>query len=421
MVSSPEAAVAAELAATRPHLFAGETVFISAADRAAIADLVAAIERVSALPQYRRLALAHAPAIARHEFGPRGGILGFDFHLTALGPRLIEVNSTPGGVLLNIALAGARGAGPEERGGAYGTAAARAELERAVLATFLQEWRSQRGATQLREVAIVDRDPQHQYLYPEFLLFESLFQRAGIGASVAAPSALEWRDGSLWHAGRKVDLVYNRLTDFYLEDPLQAPLRAAYEAGAVVLTPDPRAHAIYANKRNLITLGDRRVLESIGVAGATSALLAMGIPHTQLVTPDNAALLWRRRDRLFFKPAAGYGSKAAYRGDKLTRRVWAEIVAGDYVAQDYVAPGLRTVRHLGTTTTLKFDLRAYASAGVVLLLAARLYQGQTTNFRTPGGGFAPVVVVPRQVITTAAARALSQTPVAAAISARQRR
>ena len=27
-----------------------------------------------------------------------------------------------------------------------------------------------------------------------------------------------------------------------------------------------------------------------------------------------------------------------------------------------------------------------------ILLAARLYQGQTTNLRTPGGGFAPVLV-----------------------------
>ena len=421
MASLADTAVAAELAATRPHLFAGETVFISAADRAAVADLVAAVERVSALPQYRRIALAHAPAIARHEYGPRGGILGFDFHLTAQGPQLIEVNTNPGGALLNIAFAAAHSAGPEQRGGAYGTAAARAELERAVLATFLQEWRSQRGTAPLREVAIVDHDPQHQYLYPEFLLFERLFQRAGIGAAVAAPSALEWREGSLWHAARKVDLVYNRLTDFYLEDPVNAPLRAAYEAGAVVLTPDPRAHAIYANKRNLITLGDQSLLASIGVAGATSTLLATGIPHTQLVTPDNAALLWRQRDRLFFKPAAGYGSKAAYRGDKLTRRVWAEIVAGDYVAQDFVAPGLRPVRHMGTTTTLKFDLRAYASAGVVLLLAARLYQGQTTNFRTPGGGFAPVVVVPQEVVASAAGRALNQTPVASAISARQRR
>ena len=39
---------------------------------------------------------------------------------------------------------------------------------------------------------------------------------------------------------------------------------------------------------------------------------------------------------------------------------------------------------------MKFDLRAYAYAGELQWLAARLYQGQTTNFRTPGGGFAPV-------------------------------
>jgi hypothetical protein len=39
---------------------------------------------------------------------------------------------------------------------------------------------------------------------------------------------------------------------------------------------------------------------------------------------------------------------------------------------------------------MKFDLRAYAYDGQVQWVAARLYQGQTTNFRTPGGGFAPV-------------------------------
>lgn len=40
--------------------------------------------------------------------------------------------------------------------------------------------------------------------------------------------------------------------------------------------------------------------------------------------------------------------------------------------------------------SLKYDLRVYAYDGQIQLLAARLYQGQTTNFRTPGGGFAPV-------------------------------
>ena len=39
---------------------------------------------------------------------------------------------------------------------------------------------------------------------------------------------------------------------------------------------------------------------------------------------------------------------------------------------------------------LKFDLRDYVYDGQVQWVAARLYQGQTTNFLTPGGGFAPV-------------------------------
>jgi hypothetical protein len=41
---------------------------------------------------------------------------------------------------------------------------------------------------------------------------------------------------------------------------------------------------------------------------------------------------------------------------------------------------------------MKADFRCYVYAGRIQLLAARLYQGQTTNFRTPGGGFAPVFV-----------------------------
>ena len=51
------------------------------------------------------------------------------------------------------------------------------------------------------------------------------------------------------------------------------------------------------------------------------------------------------------------------------------------------------MRNIGGTpaaTPLKADVRNYAYAGEVRLVAARLYQGQTTNFRTPGGGFAPV-------------------------------
>ncbi|MBP6534334.1 MAG: hypothetical protein KA218_04705, partial [Arenimonas sp.] len=120
--------------------------------------------------------------------------------------------------------------------------------------------------------------------------------------------------------------------------------------------------------------------------------LAAGIPLTQTVRPDNADLLWQARKSLFFKPSGGFGSRAAYRGDKLTSRVWQQIKAGDYVAQRMIAPSERGITVDGSPTRLKVDIRAYAYAGDIQLLAARLYQGQTTNFRTQGGGFAPVFV-----------------------------
>ena len=75
------------------------------------------------------------------------------------------------------------------------------------------------------------------------------------------------------------------------------------------------------------------------------------------------------------------------------RRVWSEIAAGDYVAQAYAPPSLRGISQAGERSKLKVDIRLYTYAGKLLIAAARLYQGQTTNMRTPGGGFAPVLVV----------------------------
>ena len=77
----------------------------------------------------------------------------------------------------------------------------------------------------------------------------------------------------------------------------------------------------------------------------------------------------------------------------MTRGVWAEIIRGGYVAQELAAPGERIVNLDGTPVARKIDIRLYAYDGRILLTAARLYQGQTTNFRTPGGGFAPVFAV----------------------------
>jgi uncharacterized circularly permuted ATP-grasp superfamily protein len=62
----------------------------------------------------------------------------------------------------------------------------------------------------------------------------------------------------------------------------------------------------------------------------------------------------------------------------------------DYVAQRLVPPSQRTIRVDDREVPLKLDLRNYVYDGEVQIVAARLYQGQTTNFRTAGGGFAGV-------------------------------
>lgn len=374
----------------QPHLFSGTAVFLSRRQFERMEAVVVAIEDVVARPAFRDYALAMAPAIASRDPGPRGAFLGYDFHVGPDGPHLIEVNTNAGGALLNVALARAQRACCMEVENALSLPVVGDEAEAAFLAMFRREWSLQRGEAPLASVAIVDSQPATQYLYPEFLMFRELFERAGITATILDPAELECRDGALYGAGRKIDLVYNRLTDFYFEQPSSVALRDAYEAGAVVVTPGPRAHALYADKRHLAVFSDAALLRSMGVAEATIDILVAAVPATVVVSEANREELWKERKRHFFKPAGGYGSKAAYRGDKLTRGVWEDIGSRSYVAQRIAPPSERTVMVDEREVPLKLDVRCYVYDGAVQLVASRLYQGQTTNFRTEGGGFAPV-------------------------------
>ncbi len=386
--------LAAEIAVSRPHLFSSTMVFITPAQRQQMQAIVDAIHQAVARPAWQQAALQQALAISGIDHGADGVFFGYDFHLGADGPQLIEINTNAGGAYLNLALARAQTACCAEMQPLYPPATPMADLEQQWLDMFQREWQAQGWSTPLGTVAIVDEAPEQQYLYPEFQLFQHLFERSGIRCVIADPAQLVWRDGRLWLDDLAIDLVYNRLTDFYLSQPASQALAQAYRANAVVVTPTPRAHALYADKRHLAWLSDEAWLSQLGVPeGATKRLLA-GVPATQRVTPAAAGQLWSERRQLFFKPASGFGSRAAYRGDKLTRRVWDEIIAGDYVAQRIALPSERLVGLAdGNISELKLDVRAYVYRGQIQLFAARLYSGQTTNFRTPGGGFSPVFVV----------------------------
>jgi hypothetical protein len=374
----------------QPNLFSETAVFLARRQFEAMRAAIAAVESVVALPAFVEHALAMAPPIASLDFGPRGAFLGYDFHLGPQGPSLIEINTNAGGALLNVALARAQRACCAEVQQALSAPGSGEDADTAFVAMFRREWALQRGAAPLRHIAIVDRDPESQYLHPEFLMFRELFARAGIHATIADPAELESTGRGLRVGGRDVDLVYNRLTDFYLEDDTAAALREAFVAGTVVVTPGPRAHALYADKRHLAVLSDGAALAAMGADAAAVEVLARAVPQTLVLDDSNREALWKERKRFFFKPSGGYGSKAAYRGDKITRGVWEDIARRSYVAQRIAPPSERTVVVEEREVPLKLDVRCYVYDGAVQLVASRLYQGQTTNFRTEGGGFAPV-------------------------------
>ena len=378
---------AAMLELSHPSLFSNVPVFVPAAVLMEMTHVVTAVEAAANLAEYREAALSWAPPIAHRDLGPAGVLMGYDFHVTSEGAKLIEINTNAGGAFLNAPLARAQRACcvpallQNEK-----------DFEAEITGMFLSEWIRQRGTGRPQRVAILDDVPEAQLLLPEFRLAQALLQSQGIETLIGDPRDLS-RDGDvLILADRRIDMVYNRLVDFAFEDPAHATLRDAYKDGVVVVTPNPHVYAMFADKRNLCLLSNIPQLKAWGLATSHLDHLAAGTLSTIPVTKSNAEELWRERRNWFFKPARGHASKAAYRGDKLTRRVWGDIVAADYVAQAYAAPGLRDMQLDGALAELKVDLRLYTYDGRVLLTAARLYRGQTTNMRTPGGGFAPVLV-----------------------------
>ncbi len=371
----------------RPHLFSGVAFFISKAQMEQMRAVIAAVEGVVSLPVWRDTVLPRAAEIAHAAPHAKGVFFGYDFHLNAAGAHLIEINTNAGGALLNALLL------QSQRDVIMpGEAAAQDNLEAVFLEMFRNEWQMERGDAPLQTIAIVDEQPEQQYLYPEFMLAQRTFERAGFTALIADPAGFQSRTNSLYFREHKVDLIYNRMTDFFLQQ--HVILNEAYRGNEVVLTPHPHAYALYSDKRNLALLTDIESLRALGVADGIISVLLTGIPQTRLVLEQDADHWWEQRKQWFFKPAYGFGSRGTYRGANVTHRVFAEIMRGGYVAQHLALPGERMVCLKGDDPlAFKSDVRCYVYNGQVQLVAARLYQGQTTNFRTVGGGFAPARIV----------------------------
>ena len=386
----------AETTATKiSSMLSKSGVFIDHAALEQIDQLVKAVLKVCELPLFQKLVLDNAPPIAKHKQVVAGFYYWFDFHLGVNGPQLIEINTNAGGAMICALEVGASKncCEPIERN--ISKRNMPDELYETFLDMFNQEWKSFKGnpVATLKTIAIVDENPTKQFLYPEFLLFQALFQKYGIRAVIAAPEDLVIKDRKLYFENSEIDLIYNRTTDFYFQAPTHAALREAYLENLVAITPNPFNHAVFANKDNLCLLSNEQILNDLGVDQVTKEILLTHIPKTVKVSADNEDLLWSDRRNYFFKPSQGFGSRAVYRGDKLTKGVWNQIKDSSYIAQQVIPPSKRTVIVDDKEIDLKVDIRSYVFNGGPLVAATRIYQGQTTNLRTLGGGFSPLYSV----------------------------
>lgn len=331
-------------------------------------------------PQYRQDVQAHIPAKVSLD-RPDSALLCFDFYVTPTGPKLIEINTNGAGYPSIALLYAAHHLTPEP--------ATHSDVWENLRTMFFQEWGPQKPGD---HVVIVDEDIFEQRTMFEFKTYQALFQRWGYTCDLVPMSALAYVDGKLMAMGKQVHKIYNRCCDFYLTDPNNAILAKAVSDPNVAVSPHPSSYGLMGDKGRLVTLSDPQKLRAYGCSEATIAHMQTCLPPVQSIRDKSPEDWWSIRKACFFKPQNTYGSKAVYKGASIAKKRFEELLQEDYVVQPYFEAGTTPVIHNGATTTFKYDLRFFVYQDQVLLIGARLFQGQVTNFQVEGGGFAPIQI-----------------------------
>ena len=303
------------------------------------------------------------------------------------GPRLIEINTNAGGALLN-GLHTASLCDPERLSCICADLLPVETMQARIVRQFISEFRAVRGPeAELARIAIVDERPREQFLFPEFELLVKLFEQAGIRAEILDTEDFA-RDGE-----ELPDLVYLRDTDFTLATPrTRGFARRTFRARSSSL---PRRASITCSRTSRGSRSSRRAMRSCGSASrprtpsscSRSCPRRGGSPIWVSSEPGRSEAGWCSSPA---RPTAASPCTAATRSRAASSR--RSRPTPGFLAQRRVEPGEVEVETLEGRRKMKFDVRAYAYRDQVLLLGARVYQGQVTNLRSPGGGFSAICV-----------------------------
>jgi hypothetical protein len=375
----PEATRALALEARlSPLLFCPDVLELPRTLRVEAEAIVRAFFKLRLQPDRAARLAAENPKVV--DGGNFSALMSYDFHVDENGRlRLIEINTNASMSLLAELLYELHGLENPFS----------AEFRLAIMKTFKTEYSLSQPGGSLRTVVITDHEPERQRLYAEFELYRELFLREGFNCSISDATDLMFHNGELRSRNdEKIDLVYNRHTDFYLETPSTTGLRAAMTEKAACLSPHPFEYRMLADKERLLELNKPGALDALAPEIAATISRAL-IQTLDVAAMENAEALWADRKKWFFKPKRSFGGKATFRGSSMTRGAFKQVLeSGSHMAQEFVAAPVVTLPT--TNDEYKYDLRFFVYRDQIQLACARLYKGQMTNSQTPGGGIAPI-------------------------------
>ncbi|MCZ0933518.1 MAG: hypothetical protein OXJ52_10275, partial [Oligoflexia bacterium] len=296
-------------------------------------------------------------------------LMAYDFHLNNETAQLIEVNTNASAFLLVNTLY-------QFKNLDYKTA-----LED-LKASFQKEWMIfNKKESPPSKIVLIDEEPLQQKMAIEFFMYKDFFKSMGWNMEILDSKQLKTDSQHYLYTPQdeKIEFIYNRATDFYFEN--HPALAKAYQKNTCLILPQPKDYCLLADKNRL---ADWRSEDWPELKDIKKNLL-----KTKILNSDNKQELWQSRKKYFFKICQGYGGKMAYKGASLSRPKFEELFQHNSLAQEYIAPS--KIKD-SNDQEWKLDLRAYVYKDQIQQLAGRVYQGQLTNFKAPGRGFATVEI-----------------------------
>ncbi len=311
-------------------------------------------------------------------------LMSYDFHIDEQGtPKLIEVNTNSAFLAMGLEMYETHGLPPPINGFSINTI-------RENILNEVNQFESNNlkiGSDKPLITAIVDQDPEAQRLFIEFILYQSHFINWGWESQILDVGSSELNV-------KNYSFIYNRCTDFYFNTAMSHKMRQLYEHKKICISPQPFEYHLLADKNRLINWQDENFLSACRMSQPDQQLIKKIVPFCYNLDSSNYENLWLQKKKIFIKPKNSFGSKQAFRGQSISRKLFNDCaLTGQFLAQEFVPAKEKVFDTPSGPQSFKYDLRCYAYRGDLQLILARLYQGQVTNLKTQYGGFAPIRVV----------------------------